>query len=111
MGTQQLTPLFTRKTSEKCKPSIGHKHPIGHIFTLSPPPALTLQVRSVGGPLDMPRVQAFMRQLLTALAHIHARGIIHRDIKCACCTVRCVLCLLCFSFSVAEMLLVRVQAR
>lgn len=36
---------------------------------------------SVGAPLEVPRAVAIAKSLLTALAHAHAHGVIHRDVK------------------------------
>ncbi|MFW5967366.1 MAG: serine/threonine-protein kinase, partial [Persicimonas sp.] len=38
-------------------------------------------LRKLGGRLDWPRIKAILLTLLDALAHAHAAGVIHRDIK------------------------------
>ncbi len=55
--------------------------PVGGVFAIVMPYFEHDDFRRIIKTLTLSGVAAYTRSLLTALAHVHAKGVIHRDIK------------------------------
>jgi serine/threonine protein kinase len=45
-------------------------------------------LRNAAEPLDWPLRVRMARELASAVAFLHARNVVHRDLKCVCCFLR-----------------------
>jgi serine/threonine-protein kinase len=88
VGRRDLIERFEREALAMSR--LSHPHCVPVIdFGVADAPFLVLEYvagETLGaviarGPLPLPRALAILRQVLAALAHAHAQGVIHRDIK------------------------------